>query len=739
MVMGGKDIMNGIDFKGINCLKGFLSLTGFLFLISCNDIAEERVENEKIAVQFSTEIVSRALNNQWEDNDEIGVYMHAYDKDLSDASVFDKSSNCKYLINSEGSMTPATDFDKLYYPQSGRVNFVAYYPFDNVENYLVDVDVSNQTNQAEIDFLYSNNLVNVAAVNAPQTLTFKHQMSKVTFNIKAGYGVKEEDLEDLTVMIRNAASDATISLVNGNVTVGKEKMDIKALTTATTTSSVTAEAIVVPQTCDKVMIVVALATGRNYLYNLTTGYQWESGRKYSYEINLTDQKENAVLNAEISDWLDGGLGTVESVTAQAWDGATINTSWYSADQTSMSLYQPSDLAGLAKLVNEGNSFEGKTIHLSGDLDMNNKAWTPIGLIAETPFKGTFVGNNHQIKNLNPTLTGSNVVSGLFGISYGTIQQLVVSGNYNAAYDKVDILSVGGVCAINYGTVSQCRSYVEIVARMAKSTEEQTILYVGGVVGQNEKILSDCQNYGSISAENVNVTALAYLHVGGIAGSNVGTITGCENTRTLMGRNGNVRIGGVVGLSAKSQTAETPGKIENCSNIGDVIIEASHNQTVAGGIVGRNAGGSTIKDVCNKGRIKVTMTVGHRISAGGIIGENEASELLSGENRGNIVVIGAVDEDADDDVNTIAIAGGIVGRNFGAAEVHQGTNSGSVVATVSTECYSGGITGYNAVETGTVSKTYSCCVNNGAPIQWVGNATDTDDLITDEEDTVHTND
>ena len=68
--MGGKDIMNDINFKGINCLKGILSLTGFLFLISCNDIAEERVENEKIAVQFSTEIVSRALNNQWEDNDE---------------------------------------------------------------------------------------------------------------------------------------------------------------------------------------------------------------------------------------------------------------------------------------------------------------------------------------------------------------------------------------------------------------------------------------------------------------------------------------------------------------------------------------------------------------------------------------------------------------------------------------------------------------------------------------------
>ena len=49
MVMGGKDIMNDINFKGINCLKGILSLTGFLFLISCNDIAEERGGDDVLA------------------------------------------------------------------------------------------------------------------------------------------------------------------------------------------------------------------------------------------------------------------------------------------------------------------------------------------------------------------------------------------------------------------------------------------------------------------------------------------------------------------------------------------------------------------------------------------------------------------------------------------------------------------------------------------------------------------
>ena len=77
---------------------------------------------------------------------------------------------------------------------------------------------------------------------------------------------------------------------------------------------------------------------------------------------------------------------------------------------------PSELAWIAKQVEKNNTFEGKTIQLSNDLDMGNKSWKPIGdnsahktinmdkqeaeyVKTVKYFKGTFDGNNKTISNL----------------------------------------------------------------------------------------------------------------------------------------------------------------------------------------------------------------------------------------------------------------------------------------------------------------------------------------------------
>lgn len=77
---------------------------------------------------------------------------------------------------------------------------------------------------------------------------------------------------------------------------------------------------------------------------------------------------------------------------------------------------PSELAWIAKQVERGNTFEGKTVQLAADLDMGNKNWKPIGdnsahktinmdkqeaeyVKTVKYFKGTFDGNNKTISNL----------------------------------------------------------------------------------------------------------------------------------------------------------------------------------------------------------------------------------------------------------------------------------------------------------------------------------------------------
>lgn len=62
-------------------------------------------------------------------------------------------------------------------------------------------------------------------------------------------------------------------------------------------------------------------------------------------------------------------------------------------------------------VNAGNTFAGKTIELTADIDLNNTEWTPIGT-NEHPFSGSFDGQNHTVSNLKITNAGS--YNGLFG-------------------------------------------------------------------------------------------------------------------------------------------------------------------------------------------------------------------------------------------------------------------------------------------------------------------------------------
>lgn len=139
---------------------------------------------------------------------------------------------------------------------------------------------------------------------------------------------------------------------------------------------------------------------------------------------------------------------------ETWDGTTIEVS--AADENGVILIETAEeLAGLAKEVNEGNTFAGKTIKLACDMDLTNKEWTPIGygsfnnntntVNAGYVFKGTFDGQNHTLHNLKITTfvggASENNYSatgiGLFGSNLGTIKNLkvdeaVVKGNHFVA-------------------------------------------------------------------------------------------------------------------------------------------------------------------------------------------------------------------------------------------------------------------------------------------------------------------
>lgn len=123
---------------------------------------------------------------------------------------------------------------------------------------------------------------------------------------------------------------------------------------------------------------------------------------------------------------------------ETWDGTNIEVS--AADSNGVILIETAEeLAGLAKEVNEGNDFAGKTIRLTCDMDLANKEWTPIGYgcssIADVAysgyrFKGSFDGQNFKIYNLKITTFLDGDVAegvGLFGhISGATIENVKIN-------------------------------------------------------------------------------------------------------------------------------------------------------------------------------------------------------------------------------------------------------------------------------------------------------------------------
>lgn len=108
--------------------------------------------------------------------------------------------------------------------------------------------------------------------------------------------------------------------------------------------------------------------------------------------------------------------------------AFADVSWYSDAVNEFTLTTEAQLAGLSKLVKEGNSFSGKTISLGNDLDLGEHLWTAIGYTYRTPFSGNFDGKHHTIKNLKVYRGDSGDFLGLFGYyASGNLKDLTIDG------------------------------------------------------------------------------------------------------------------------------------------------------------------------------------------------------------------------------------------------------------------------------------------------------------------------
>ena len=190
-------------------------LAGAMVSCSTEDTAPS-VQNDKVAVQFTggISVNTRAAGVAWADGDKIGIFMTEAGKTLSADVIKEGVDNVCYQSNGSIAFSPVSGGKTVFFPIDGDVDFYSYYPQTTVNDYKVALDVTDQGKQEAIDFMYAKT-TGCNKANPQVELKFSHKLSKLILNVQPGNGLTQDDLNNLTVTIKDQNTTATFNLADG--------------------------------------------------------------------------------------------------------------------------------------------------------------------------------------------------------------------------------------------------------------------------------------------------------------------------------------------------------------------------------------------------------------------------------------------------------------------------------------------------------------------------------------------
>lgn len=290
----------------------YMGALSTLTLMSCtnNDDNSEWYGSEGIV--FTTAIQSRVSGNTWNANDEVGIYMMNAGSGIEAATA----QNKKYIAQTNGTLTAAPG-NGIYLPESGNVDFIAYYPYTtSVSGNKLAVNVSDQSNPAAIDLIYSNGTKGVAATTATTiSLGFTHQLTKVTLNVTKDETI--ETLNGLGVNIKGISTEGEFNLADGTLTAtaGTNNKDVAMYIDAQGTTA-TATAIILPTAASTDQTSLNLTfnlNGQSFTHTISDASIFEKGTNVSFNANLSINNGKPVVtvgNATISNWTEKPGGDI---------------------------------------------------------------------------------------------------------------------------------------------------------------------------------------------------------------------------------------------------------------------------------------------------------------------------------------------------------------------------------------------------------------------------------------------
>lgn len=277
---------------------------------------------------------------------------------------------------------------------------------------------------------------------------------------------------------------------------------------------------------------------------------------------------------------------------QPWDGTSVDTSWYNDTDSAFSISTPEQLAGLARLVNGGNTFEGKTITLTAAINLGGHGWTPIGSgdifnpTQAKPFSGVFDGGGYSIVGLSITREEyGETPAALFGyVRAAALKNLYVEGELSGKF----LVAAGLVCSAEKVSLTGCGFGGSIANLTVPSDNDNLGSMAGGLIclAVDETTIERCWNRASVSGQSVG----GIISICAVAEYNAAIhITDCYNAGALSGE----IAGGIMAYSDNDNKIVT--SLVRCFNYGCITVGEDTQANFGAGMIAIPMDGVAIKD------------------------------------------------------------------------------------------------------------------------------------------------
>lgn len=482
------------------------TVTNCYFLDTCG--ASDTKGTSKTAEEFKT--LASALGGAFENTETFPRLKWENPNATFSVTLMVKPANAVVTMAGQSNPTPTVANDTATYVYSGLAK----------GSYAWSVSCDTETAD---DYLPQNGTFTLSTADATETVTLEKCTYDVTFNLAPANVSLTLKQGEQTLTPKSAASGTVVyALTMGNYHYEASAFGYNAASgdvTVAKTSGLGTQSITLTQKQSYDLTFTGLPEGATLtLTHAEGGEQTPTSsaggtvvyhlvpETYAYAVCCVGYKTlrgTVTLEAEAKN-------VAVTMTALApWDGSTVATSFAGGDGGKDAPYEiesGEELAYLSSLVASGDKLISSNTYyvLTADIDLNNKAFTPIGADSSHTFYGTFDGANHTIKNLSITAEGSNAA--LFGrcgasLSNLTVQNATVVGG--ASYNGV-------LAGYMSSTVTNCV--------VKNSTVTASGDYIGGMVGQTSKAPKGCAV--------LDTTVSGKNHVGGVIGQT--TTNGTEN-------------------------------------------------------------------------------------------------------------------------------------------------------------------------------------------------------------------